>query len=207
MVSILGDYYYDFPKSKKLDLRLKDILENDVDEKYYISDKIISYLNKKVEQGWKRDFRTDINGISSCICNPARNQVNDNWIEDDNMKRQLCNNLLKENKVNDYDFIRHSYTNSRMNDNRIQNSQYNDCSATLDTRCDCLGVVVPKLIGGIGEMKSNGGTQYYQQDRVYDANAIAMCQPASLPSGSYMYQVEKRIRKLTPKECFRLKGV
>ena len=37
MVSILGDYYYDFPKTKKLELRLKDLLEDEVDEKYYIS--------------------------------------------------------------------------------------------------------------------------------------------------------------------------
>lgn len=35
-------------------------------------------------------------------------------------------------------------------------------------------VVEPKLVGGIGEMKSNGGTQWYQQDRVYDADSIAI---------------------------------
>lgn len=27
-----------------------------------------------------------------------------------------------------------------------------------------------KVVGGIGEKKSNGGTQYYQQDRIYDNN-------------------------------------
>ena len=30
----------------------------------------------------------------------------------------------------------------------------------------------PRVIGGIGEKKSNGGTQFYLQDRVYD-NKIA----------------------------------
>lgn len=29
-----------------------------------------------------------------------------------------------------------------------------------------------KVIGGIGEKKSNGGTQYYEQNRIYD-NKIA----------------------------------
>ena len=115
--------------------------------------------------------------------------------------------MLLENKVQEYDVIRHSYSNSRLHDSKIQNSTYHDCSATLDTRCDCLGVVVPRLVGGIGEMKSNNGTQFYQQDRVYDSNSIAMCQPASLPGGSYNYLIDKRIRKLTPKECFRLMGV
>ena len=36
--------------------------------------------------------------------------------------------------------------------------------------------IKPKVIGGIGEKKSNGGTQWYQQDRVYDNKiAISVC--------------------------------
>ena len=35
MLSWLGDFYYDFPKSKQLTVRLKDFLEHSVDEKYY----------------------------------------------------------------------------------------------------------------------------------------------------------------------------
>lgn len=70
--------------------------------------------------------------------------------------------------------------------------------------------IKPKLVGGIGEKKSNGGTQYYQQDRVYDGNAIAMAHPASMSDNSYKYTVEDegqvRVRKLTPKECWRLMG-
>lgn len=38
MVSLQGDYYYDFPKPIPLELRLKDMLEDDVPESYYISD-------------------------------------------------------------------------------------------------------------------------------------------------------------------------
>ena len=41
MVSILGDYNYTFPKPIPLKLKLKDLLEKDVDEKYYLSDKQI----------------------------------------------------------------------------------------------------------------------------------------------------------------------
>lgn len=36
MVSLLGDYSYQFPSSIPLSLRLRDMLENDVDEKYYL---------------------------------------------------------------------------------------------------------------------------------------------------------------------------
>ncbi|HOT32708.1 MAG TPA: DNA (cytosine-5-)-methyltransferase, partial [Petrotogaceae bacterium] len=47
MVSILGDYYYEFPKPIKLELRVKDRLEDEVPEKYYISiDKVNELINK-----------------------------------------------------------------------------------------------------------------------------------------------------------------
>ena len=39
MVSILGDYNYNFPKKIPLEKKLKDLLEDNVDEKYYLSDK------------------------------------------------------------------------------------------------------------------------------------------------------------------------
>ena len=38
MISILGNYNYNFPKKVPLKLRLKDLLETNVDEKYYLSD-------------------------------------------------------------------------------------------------------------------------------------------------------------------------
>jgi DNA (cytosine-5)-methyltransferase 1 len=47
MISILGDYSYTFPQPIPLKLKLKDMLEDNVDEKYYLSDKQI-----KDVQGW-----------------------------------------------------------------------------------------------------------------------------------------------------------
>lgn len=46
MISLLGQYYYEFPKKQKLKLRLKDMLEDKVDDKYYVSDKAIKYITK-----------------------------------------------------------------------------------------------------------------------------------------------------------------
>ena len=74
------------------------------------------------------------------------------------------------------------------------------------TRPDTLGVVVndvnPKCIGGIGEKKSNGGAQWYQQDRIYEDN----CAMAVTTTANPYYQSNLRIRKLTPMECWRLMG-
>lgn len=46
-VSIRNDLNigYTFPEKKELKLKLKDMLENNVDEKYYLSDKMIEYIS------------------------------------------------------------------------------------------------------------------------------------------------------------------
>lgn len=41
MISILGDYNYTFPTPIPLKLKLKDMLEDNVDEKYFLSDKMM----------------------------------------------------------------------------------------------------------------------------------------------------------------------
>lgn len=131
-------------------------------------------------------------------------------IVQDSMKKELCNKLIESGKVKVGDVIRHSYSKNRieeMNNGkyRKENTNNNICP-TLETRCDCLGVVVndePKVIGGIGEKKSNSGTQYYLQDRVYD-NKIATSICTSF--NPYYLSSNLRIRKLTPCECYKLMG-
>lgn len=53
MVSILGDYCYDFPKSRPLTKRMVDYLEDSVDEKYYYIDneKSSLFLAKLIDNG------------------------------------------------------------------------------------------------------------------------------------------------------------
>lgn len=92
---------------------------------------------------------------------------------------------------------------------------------TLDTMHEPKKVAV-NVVGGIGEKKSNSGTQFFQQDRVYDGSEIATSLSGQLPGGANKYTVDPTdgvdtiyypkgdcqiaIRKLTPKECFRLQG-
>lgn len=47
MVSILGDYYYTFPGEKPLERRLRDILQKEVPEKYYLSLKGVEYVQNR----------------------------------------------------------------------------------------------------------------------------------------------------------------
>lgn len=60
MVSILGDYHYTFPKKKKLEIRLKDMLEDKVDEKYYLSEDVIKYFIANSENRNKRETDSDL---------------------------------------------------------------------------------------------------------------------------------------------------
>lgn len=116
MVSIYGDYTYNFPKAIPLKLRLKNLLEKNVDEKYYLSKKQIKDI-----QGWNAYQKpleameqTDKNGISPTLTTRsgayAAGMI-----------------LIKED-------------------------------------------IEPKVLGGIGEKDSNGGTQWKQQNRIYDNN-------------------------------------
>ena len=51
MVSVLGDYTYEFPEEFPLELRLKDMLETEVDEKFYISNaQMEKIVNWKAQQ-------------------------------------------------------------------------------------------------------------------------------------------------------------
>lgn len=73
MFSILGDWHYAFPKKKPLKLKLKDMLEDRVDEKYYVSDKAIRYITKqeRIEKKY-----TQINGDVSV---PVTAVGQNNW--------------------------------------------------------------------------------------------------------------------------------
>lgn len=161
MVSLRGDYSYEFPEPIELKLKLQDFLEDEVDERYYISDKMIAYLDKKVEQGWKK---TVINNteIANTICNPARNQINDNWIADKEIK------LNQVAQITDKGFTEMT--------GRVYDS--NGLSPTIQTMQG--GNRQPKIqvVGGVGEKRSNNGTQYFMQDRIYEgdiSNAICTC--------------------------------
>ena len=85
MVSILGDGYYTFPKPKKLTICLKNMLEQEVDEKYFLSDKLITYFERHSKECEEKGngFRfspTNGNGIAKTITASTNNRMDDNFI-------------------------------------------------------------------------------------------------------------------------------
>ena len=157
---------FKFPPKQELKLKLKDMLEDNVDEKYYLSDKMLNcFMSNGTGKYPRRErFLQNINkankDVDNTIITTEGNKQTCNFVKDErNMKEKLCDKLIEENKVKEYDVIRHSYSNSRMKEWETRNIEKNNEVPTLDTRCDCLGVVQ-----------------------------------------------KMRIRKLTPKECWRLMG-
>ncbi len=207
-----------FPKPFKLELRFKDMLENEADEKYYLSEeKINKIINWKAHQK-PLEKVLGLNSICPTLTARGAGENHSGMVLYSTNLEETSN--LQENYLNILEATKKGYAVAEEGDgvyiNRPEQKRgvvQKGMIQTLKTSLD-IGVVVkdeikPKLVGGIGDKKSNGGTQYYQQDRIYDSESIAMAHPANLPGGSYKYLVNilpLRIRKLTPKECFRLMG-
>jgi DNA (cytosine-5)-methyltransferase 1 len=62
------DNNFQFPKEEHLYKKLKDVLEEDVNEKYYLSKKLCNWIIKHREKREsKNNFPMDNNGVSGCI--------------------------------------------------------------------------------------------------------------------------------------------
>jgi len=84
MVSILGEYSYEFPKKVTLEKRLQDYLEVDVDDKYYLSDKVLNYFNgtsKKFDRSERFKPKDITSTYASTILTKAGNSVFENYLK------------------------------------------------------------------------------------------------------------------------------
>ncbi len=177
MVSILTkEDVFSFPNKMKLDYYLLDFLDKEVDEKYYLSDdKIIQIQNWKGFENPLEDI--DPNRVCSTLTTHCGKDSNG---------MQLV--LVPEN-------TKKGYAEAKVRDGVYINRPHQKRGVVVNDE--------PKVIGGIGEKKSNNGTQWFFQDRVYD-NKIS---PAICTNfNPYFLTKHLRIRKLTPSECYKLMG-
>lgn len=81
LVSILDPTaMYHFPEKMPMDKRLKDVLEQNVDEMYYLSDQCVSRLKKNLGGG---KIETDVDGPAKTIlANCYKIQTFDNYIKE-----------------------------------------------------------------------------------------------------------------------------
>ena len=230
MISILGDYSYTFPKPITLEKKLKDILEDNVDEKYYLSDKQIKDVQSwnAYEKPLENMEKVDKTNISPTLTTRSgayaagmiliKNATKKGYLEatdgdgvDISSRMEHHRGNVQKDKIqtlttsggNDRGVVIETYQYAKSDifmqgKDRLQFGK--EVSDTLQTT-QKEGVVI-NCVGGIGN-KCNNDTQYHQQNRIYEGNASIAITTCCNP----YYKNDLRIRKLTPKECFRLMGV
>ena len=77
---------FKFPEPVELKLRLKDMLENEVEEKYYLSDRMVNffYKNEQIQKEKGNGFRfgvSDGNVVAKSVTTRAGSRMHDNFIE------------------------------------------------------------------------------------------------------------------------------
>lgn len=197
MVSILGQYYYEFPKPIPLEKRLKDYLEDEVDEKYYLSDKMLGAFTMEGTGKYPRRERFEQNifrnnqDVANAITTVAGSRPTDNFI------------LIPED-------TKKGYTEAHDGDGVYLNRPHQKRGVvqkgmiqTIKTSGNDVGVVVNEPV--CLNSKVNG-KQPSLTDRIYDSENIATCVTTS-PFFMPNYTENLRIRKLTPKEVWRLMGI
>ena len=235
MISILGDYSYTFPKPIPLKLKLKDMLEDNVEEKYFLSDKMIEFFkhNEEKQKEKGNGFRfnvSDGNVIAKTITTLAGNRMDDNFINEtsDTLKKDLCNKLIQEGLVEEGDVVKHSYTQQILDGNKKCVEKNDGNMITLTTRGDCVGVTVADDMYTESERQlftKDGNIKRYMNSDIVDEFKEGQMATTTYPNGYghgprthdnsvALNTIDKpsvkqnlRIRKLTPRECFRLMGV
>ena len=92
-----------FPKEIPLELRLKDLLEEEVDEKYYLSERIIDFYiknseNNKLKGNGFRFNPTDGNVVGKAITTMSGSIMDDNYIKE-SIKLKQIGSIYNSNSV------------------------------------------------------------------------------------------------------------
>lgn len=178
-----ADNRFQFPREEHLTKRLKDVLEDEVDEKYFLSQKMINYISHDRNGNYNLVVNREIANAMTCSMKNQQRSFQDNYIQ----IKSATSKVYEE--AREGDSINFSVPNSETRRGRVGKG----VAQTLDTSCN-QGVCIPVLTPDRPEKRQNGrrfkndGEEMFTittQDRhgIYDG---------------------VKIRRLTPRECFRL---
>lgn len=197
---------FEFPPEEKLNLKLKDLLENDVDEKYYLSDKqingFIASSNKQQAKGNGFKFEPLKDNITHTVLTRSGFRATDNFIKVVTANKQGYDTATGGDSVN-LQFPNSLTRRGRVGHGVSQTLQANSSMGVVEYRTK------NKRIIETAE-KSNfkkGETEYLDIYNKTPRKDIT----STLNAGTDSHQnniiaTNYRIRKLTPKECWRLMG-
>ncbi|MFW6016555.1 MAG: DNA (cytosine-5-)-methyltransferase [bacterium] len=168
---------------------LRDVLEDEVDEKYYLSDEALEYMNRKVEDGrthWDFGLHHEADKPSHAIVANIRKGVPYNVVKIPIKGTYNQNEGFKEK--NNFDTLDASYYKG-LGCNQDRN-------AVLELQ-------------QIGDNSIEDEPKIYQKPRGYNKGGLKdICPTISINSWEHNnYLISGcKIRRLTPLECFRLMG-
>ena len=182
------DNNFRFPVEEHLTKRLKDVLENDVNDKYFLSEKIIANFEVKSlkENGFKFQPKYETDETANCILSRYfKMGATDNYLK-------VKSATLKGYEIAEKgDSINYSFPNSKTRKERVGKQ----VAQTLDTSCN-QGVVS-------GTWRTHKDGQGFR--KIEDGNCPTIPARAREDgSGQPVIFENYKIRRLTPRECFRL---
>lgn len=212
--------YFTFPQKQELKLKLKDMLEDEVDEKYYLSeDKIHSISHWKAYQKPFEKVQGRNSIVPTLTARGAGEEhsgmitYSDKLEETTNLQEECLH--IKNNTKQGY--VKKKYKefideNGYIPDmfNPYNKSEIKDIAPTQSTQC---GSTTSSATILIKNATKKGYLEAYPGDVVYTNTSTkrGTVQPQSIQTlttfqDKGVVMNDLRIRKLTPKECFRLMG-
>lgn len=234
MISFLGQYSYKFPKPFKLKTMLKDMLEDEVDEKYYLSDELTEKIRHRLGDkeynllgGMHKNQSFKDDGISTTLTSSMINEpVRKYGIFDDEKGIHQAGSVWDQDGLAPtLDTMQGRYRQPcieiREKTKRGYKEAYEGDGVYLNRPHQKRGVVQNGMIQTLKTSCSDVGvvvsdkpicvgqvsTGNSQAGKVYSPDGVSQ----TLCAGTHGYAMGNiehnlRIRKLTPLECFRLMG-
>lgn len=211
-----------FPIGWKLDKRLRDILETEVDEKYYLSEKMIENLTKVTgkENTFPAAKISDGENIASCLtARSHKMEKADNYINVN--KIGFINQDTQASQVYDTNGISptlsagtHGYAQGYISEPKIHQKSrgfnkgglHDICPPITSNSFEQNNVLAEPQLKQIAQIDG-----FESEGRIYDSNGLARTIKNGGGGGSKTgwYEVgefKQRIRRLTPLEVFRLQA-
>lgn len=214
------DNNFNWPKPFPLELKLRDVLEKEVDEKYFLSDKMVDFLqshsdkNQEKGNGFRFSTKNDSETATAINARCFKMGLDDNYIKIKSATKKGYEEATPNDSIN------FSQPNSETRRGRVGK----EVAQTLDTACNQGVFVGARIVGRNPEISNvlstvqkdnvvvygnlKGGKwdkTHEQSGRVYNPEGIA---PTVLTMGGGNQEPkvvqDYQIRRLTPRECFRL---
>lgn len=187
------DNVFNWPKPFPLSRKLKDVLETQVDEKYYLSDKMLLHLSKHERS---QDFISEDTTNTNCITANYAKQSSDLQYLKVKSATQKGYEVATEN-----DSINLSNLSSETRRGRVGK----EVAQTLDTACN-QAVMVSKEVRTM-EAKAERratGTNNFRAKQIEFREQTSMNTIQTGLTNDNLLKIDYKIRRLTPRECFRL---